>query len=226
MLSIEVSHVKHRGLPRQASKFFRAELALSETTEFGVVAQVVVIKDENPEISRRFKDWLYSKTVISGSETYKAWAWSKLIAMYMFGDRKGISRFQNSCVDPIIRKRNEGGLFPGQADINTLWRTSGRVSRLRRLLLDMFAAKCNLKNALATNNAYYPGFVRGLVNTLYDFKEKRIIHSEEDIWKKRQIYYVNGNDSAIVVDRETLRLVHAHLSNQTPLRILPSTYVF
>ena len=176
------------------------KLAPNETTESGVVAQVVVIKDENPEIFRRFKDWLYSGRVLSGSETYKALAWSELIAMYAFGDRKGISRLQNSCVDAIIRKRNEGGLFPGQADVNTLWRASGQVSRLRRLLLDMFAAECNLKNALATNKAYHPGFLQGLVQALYDLKEKKIIYDEVDFWKKRRNYYVDDDDNPIVVD--------------------------
>ena len=190
----------HRGLLRRASKFFQAELAPSETTESGVFTQVVVIKDENPEIFRRFKDWLYSKRIISGSETYKALAWSELIAMYTFGDRKGISRLQNSCVDAIIRKRDEGGLFPGQADVNTLWRASGQVSRLRRLLLDMFAAECNLKNALATNKVYHPGFLQGLVQTLYDMKEKQTIYDGVDFWNKRRNYYVDDNDNPIVID--------------------------
>ena len=175
-------------------------MALSETAESGVVAQVVVIKDENPDIFRRFKDWLYSGRVVSGSETYKALAWSELIAMYMFGERKGISRLQNSCVDAIMRKRIEGGLFPGQTDVNALWRASGQVSRLRRLLLDMFSADCNLKNALATNKAYHPEFLQGLVQTLYDMKERRTIYDEVDFWKKRRNYYVDDNDNPIVVD--------------------------
>ena len=177
------------------------ELAPCETTEVGVVAQVVVIKDENPEIFRRFKDWLYSGRVISGSETYKALAWSEIIAMYTFGDRKGICRLQNSCVDAIIRKRNEGGLFPGQADVNTPWTTaSGQMSRLRRLLLDTFAAECNLRNALATNRVYHPGFLQGFVQTLYDMIEKQTIYNEVDFWKKRRNYYVDDNDNPIIVD--------------------------
>ena len=190
----------HRGLLRRASKFFRMKLATSETAESGVVAQIVVIKDENPEIFRRFKDLLYSGKIVSGSETYKALAWSELIAMYSFGDRKGIPRLQNSCVDAIIRKRIEGGLFPGQADVNTLWRSPGHVSGLKRLLLDMFAAECNLKNALATNRGYHPGFLQGLVQTLYDMKERQTIYDQADFWKKRKNYYADDNDNPIVVD--------------------------
>ena len=176
------------------------ELAPSETTKSGVVAQVVVIKDEDPKDFRRLKDWLYSRRLISGSETYKALAWTELIAMYTFGDRKGIPRLQNSCVDAIIRKRNEGGLFPGQADVNTLWRSPGQISGLKWLLLDMFAAECNLKNALATNRGYHPGFLQGLVQTLYDMKERQTIYDQVDFWKKRKNYYVDDNDNPIVVD--------------------------
>ena len=172
----------------------------SEITESGVLAQIVVIKDEDPEIFRKFKDWLYSQRLISGSETYKALAWSELIAIYTFGDRKGISRLQNSCVDAIIRKRNEGGLFPGQTDVNTLWRAPGQVSMLKRLLLDMFAAECNLKNALATNRGYHHGFPQGLVRTLYEMKDKQTIYDEVDFWKNRRTYYVDDNDNPIVVD--------------------------
>ena len=118
----------------------------------------------------------------------------------MFGERKGIPRLQNSCVDAIVRKRVEGGLFPSQADVNTLWRVSGQLSRLRRLLLDMFSADCNLKNALATNKAYQPEFLQGLVQTLYVMKEKQTIYHKVDFWKKRQNYYVDDNDNPIVVD--------------------------
>ena len=185
---------------RRVSEFFRKELAPSEKTGSGVVVQVIIIKDENPEIFRRFRDLLYSGKVISGSETYKALAWSDLIAMYMFGDRKGIPRLQNSCVDAVIRKRDEGGLFPGHADVNTLWRASGQGSSLRRLLLDMFAAECNLKNALATNTVYHPGFLQGLVETLYNMKEKRTIYDEVNFWTTRRDYYVADNDNPIVVD--------------------------
>ena len=84
------------------------------------------------------------------------------------------SAFTRRRVDVIMRKRNEEGeLFPGQADVNTLRRVSGQTSRLKRLLLDMAAAECSLKSALATDKVYHPGFPQGLVQTLYDMKGRQ-----------------------------------------------------
>ena len=190
----------HRGILRRASKFFREELALSEITEFGIVTQIVIMKEENPEIFRRFKNWLYSGTMISESETYKSLAWSDVIAVHSFADRRGISRLQNDCIDAVIRKRAEGGLFPGQAAVNALWKAPGRVFRLRKLLLDMFATECDLRNAIANNGSYHPRFLQGLVQSLYEMKEKQTIYDKVDFWKRRQGYYVEDMENPILID--------------------------
>ena len=169
-------------------------------TEFGIVTQVVILKDENPEIFRRFKNWLYSGNIISESETYKSLAWSDVIAMYSFADRRRVPRLQNSCVDAIIRKRQEGGLFPSQAVINALWEAPGRVFRLRRLLLDMFATECDLRNAIANNGSYHPRFLQGLVQSLYEMKEKQTIYDKVDFWKRRRNYYIEDIENPILID--------------------------
>ena len=190
----------HRGLLRRASKFFKEQLSFGETTESGVVAQVVVMKDEEPETFRRFNNWLYSGNIISESETCKSLAWADIIAIYTFADRNGIPRLQNSCVDTVIRKRKEGGLFPGPADVNTLWKAPGQVSRLQRLLVDMFARECNLKDAFARNTSYHLSFLEELVQTLFDMKERQTIYDKVDFWKKRQKnYYVDDNENPILV---------------------------
>ncbi|KAM0800668.1 hypothetical protein BDR22DRAFT_963045 [Usnea florida] len=49
---------------------------------------------------------------------------------------------RSTYVDTIIKKRRQGALFPAQADLNKLWKLTGKVFRLRRLLLDLFAAQC------------------------------------------------------------------------------------
>ena len=190
----------HRGLLRRESKFFRGKLASIEATESELVTQVVVMRDENPDTFRRFKNWLYSGRIISESETYEKLAWSELIAVYTFAERKGCPLLQNRCVDTVIRKKNQGGLFPGQADVNTLWNASGQVFRLQQLLVDMFAAKCNLINALATNRSYHSGFLRRLILALYDMKEEPTKEDEADFWKKGRKYYVYDTENPIQVD--------------------------
>lgn len=197
---METSFGIHRGLLCRASRVFREWLAFSETSEEGLVSQIMVLKHERPDIFCRFKDWLYSGKIISESETCEGLAWSDLIAVYTLAGRMEASRLQNSCVDTAIKKGKEGGFFPAPKDVNALWEAPGRVLKLQRLLLDMFATDCNLGQAMTTNRSYHPNFVRGLVQTLYDMKEKLTVYDKLDFWKKRRNYYVEENDDLIIID--------------------------
>ena len=120
--------------------------------------------------------------------------------LYSFADRTRVPHLQNACIDTAIRKRRDGGLFPGQVDVNALWTCPGNVFQLRRLLLDLFAAECNLGNAMASNRSYHPLFLQGLVRVLHDMKVKKAIYKEVDFWKRRREYYTIGNNNPIVVD--------------------------
>lgn len=158
------------------------------------------MKEEDPEVFRRFKNWLYSDKLISESETYKNLPWEVIIEVYSFAERKGIPRLQNKRVDTVIKKREDGGLFPGQADVNTLWKRTGNFLRFRQLLLDLFATECDLRNATTQNGPYHPQFLQGLVRVLYEMKETRTIYIQVDFWQKRQKYYVDDNQNPIVLD--------------------------
>ena len=191
----------HRGLLCRESKFFREKLAFSETTEGSTVAQVVIVKEEDPEIFNRFKEWLYDKKIFLGSETCKTLAWSTIFAVYVFAERKSIPRLMNACVDTVIKKRRAGGLLPGQEDVNPLWKVSGKVFRLRRLLLDLFTTTgCNLKDAIAKNRSFHAQFLQGLIQNFYDMKKHETIYDEVDYWQKRQKYYVDDSEHPIIVD--------------------------
>ncbi|KAF6227511.1 hypothetical protein HO173_012251 [Letharia columbiana] len=174
----------HRGLLRRASRFFREQLTVDATMEDGVSAQVVFLLEEDVHVFRRFKDWLYSGRIISEAETNKDLTWSDLIAIYEFAERREVPQLQNTCVDTVIRKRREGGLFPGQGDVNTLWKASGQVFRRRRLLLDQFATSCNLKNAIAHNGGYHPKFPR-VVDSLYDNTRTEARHPKNTMNQKK-----------------------------------------
>ncbi|KAL9133647.1 MAG: hypothetical protein Q9175_005177 [Cornicularia normoerica] len=190
----------HREVLRRASSFFKERLPTSETTKSNIVTHSVVIKDEDPDIFRRFVTWLYSRKITLESETYMNTPWQIIIEVYSFAERNGIPHLQNTCVDTVIRKRRDGGLFPGQGDVNRLWECPGNISQLRKLLLDLFATECNLKNAIASNGSYHSRFLQGLVQVLYDMKVKNTIYKEVDFWEKRQNYYVYDNENPIVVD--------------------------
>ncbi|KAF6217517.1 hypothetical protein HO133_006855 [Letharia lupina] len=190
----------HRGLLWRTSSFFKEKLSISETTEGGIAARSIVMKNEDPDVFRRFTTWLYSKTIILESENYKTLPWEVIIQTYSFAERTMIPGLQNTCVDTVIKKRRDGGLFPAQGAVNTLWRYPGKVFRLRRLLLDLFATECNLSNALANNGSYHPRFLQGLVLTLYEMKGKRTMYNPVDFWQKRVNYYVDDNENPIPLD--------------------------
>ena len=190
----------HRGVLRHASKFFNEELANSVMTVNGMIDHVVTISNEDPEIFGRFKNWLYTNSMISEAESHKELAWCTIISTYLFAERNGIPRLQNHCVDVVIRKRQEGGLFPAKEDVNTLWKAKGTVFRLRRLLLHLFATECNLQHAIEDNGSYHKDFLQDLVLILYGITRKQDTNKQVDFWVRRQIYYVDDVENPIILD--------------------------
>ncbi|CAD6592959.1 MAG: hypothetical protein ASARMPREDX12_006620 [Alectoria sarmentosa] len=181
---VEANFGIHRGLLCRASNFFQEKLASVEATEDGACRSYLYHKGRRPR----------------ESETNKNLARSSIINLYIFAERKGIALMMNTCVDTVIRKRKEGGLFPGQADVNTLWKSPGKVFMLRRLLLHIFARECNINQAIAANGSYHPKFLQGLVQILYDMKDKKATYARVDFWGKRQQYYVEDAANPLLLD--------------------------
>ena len=66
--------------------------------------------------------------------------------------------------------------------------------------MDMFAAECNLKLAIAANGSYHAKFLSGLVERLFEMKEKRTVYKQVDFWKRRRVYYVEDDENPILLD--------------------------
>ena len=165
----------------------------------------MLLPDETHHCIRRFGNWLYAGYILSPAhETPKSIPWSSIITMYAFGNRIKAPQLQNHCIDTIIRKRQEGGLFPSKADVNSIWNATppSQFIGLQRLLLEMFAAECNLKHAMiAGNGDYHARFLQGLVETLFEMKEKKgTLNKRIEFWKKRKVYYVEDDENPIAVD--------------------------
>jgi len=197
----------YAGILRRASSFFRSILeqvvvsAGNEdfaTSNDGV--KEIWLRNEDPAIFVRFKDWLYTSRIMTESEKFKDLSWTLLIDLYTFAERRGIPNLQNSCINAIVGKRKSGGSIPGQDIITPLWRNDGQVWPLRRLILHIFAANCNLKTALAQNSAYPQRFLHDLVIVLYERKMEGDKEEEADLWKERTKYYVHKNDNPIALD--------------------------
>lgn len=194
----------HNGVLRRYSAWFKDTLdtALAANRDQGDLCdqpKSVNLADEDPAIFSRFNQWVYTQKLCTDAETPKELLWSTIFDLYTFAERRGIPRLQNACIDVIIRKVKSGGTFPNQEILNPLWKTTGKVSPLRLLLLELFAAKCDLKSSLVRNGGFHHRFLHDLVMILYEMKEGDL-EEDPDFWKRRHKYYVTAPDDPVALD--------------------------
>ena len=197
----------HEGLLQRASSLFKAAIVGGPIPESDIEsscqedgAKALWLRNEDPVIFKRLNDWLYTGRVTTTGEKCKDLSWSLLIDIYIFGERRNIPAFQNTCVNTVIQKCNDGAPFPGQATVNTLWNNQGDVWPLQRLILHLFAAKCDLKAALMKNSGYPQRFLHDLVIILYESKVKPETDVGDDFWAIRKNYHVHKSENPITID--------------------------
>ncbi len=187
----------HEGVLRKISAWFKNTLDAASTANDQ--PKTVDMADEDPAIFKRFNEWVYTQKLCTETEILKELPWSTIFDIYTFAERRGIPKLQNACINVAIRKANNGGPFPSQDVLNPLWKTTGKVSQLRLLLLELFAAKCDLKAALVRNGGFHHRFLHDLVIILYEMKEGDL-EEDPDFWKRRHKYYVNTPDNPVALD--------------------------
>ena len=194
----------HEGVLYQNSAWFKDALDtisanIGGEKELCDTPKAITLADEDPVIFRRFNEWVYTAKLCTATETPKEIPWNTIFNIYTFAERRGIPKLQNACINVIIRKAKNDAPFPSQEMLNPLWKTTGKVSPLRLLLLELFAAKCDLKAALARNGGYHHRFLHDLVIILYEMKEGDL-EEEPDFWKRRHKYYVTTPESPVALD--------------------------
>lgn len=194
----------HEGALRQNSAWFKDALGTISADNEGQgepcdQQKSVNLADEDPAIFRRFDQWIYRQRLYTAAETPKELPWSIIFDTYTFAERLGIPKLQNACIDVIIRKAKHGAPFPSQEMLNPLWRNTGKISPLRLLLLELFAAKCDLKAALARNMGFHHRFLHDLLIILYEMKEGDL-EEEPNLWKMRHKYYVSTPENPVALD--------------------------
>ena len=138
----------HQRLLRQASTFFKNAFDGKIEREEDVdithpdhASKGIALTNEDPKIFKRFNDWLYTHRLCTGDEKAIDLPWSLIVDTYVFAENRGIPRLQNTCIDAVIKKMKNGGLFPSQEIINPIWTTTnGNIYPLWLLLLHQFAA--------------------------------------------------------------------------------------
>ena len=193
----------HEGVLRQISAWFKDTLDKAPATDENGAPfdqpKAIEVADEDPAIFKRFNEWVYTKNLCTEGETTMELPWSTVFDVYTFAERRGIPKLQNACISVVIRKANTGAPFPTQDILNPLWKTTGKVSPLRLLLLELFAAKCDLKAALVRNGGFHHRFLHDLVIILYEMKEGDL-EEDPDFWKRRHKYYVNTPENPVALD--------------------------
>lgn len=161
---------------------------------------VILLTNESPEIFARFNIFLYSGRFLNREEHLADMAWEHVVNVYLFSVRKGITQLHNKCIDAAIIKTNKGGLFPSQDTINSLYNlVDAPASPLRRLMIKLFARRCDLKSAILGNSNYHQTFLNGLVVELYE-TAKGVKAEDLDIWMTRREYYATDFSNPIALE--------------------------
>ncbi|KAL6716155.1 hypothetical protein ACLMJK_005721 [Lecanora helva] len=200
----------HRGLLTKHSTLFSTLLSPHPRTPLSPTLPHISIThesdtltlhlaDQNPTVFARVHQWLYSGKFLSQGEEWKAIPWPHLISVYLFATEYGISRLHNKVIDGSIQKVLTGGLFPSQGTMTALYRLDDKVTPLRKVLVKLFAEKCDLRSAIASNGSYPTRFLNGLVVEMYDM-QKREAEEDVDVWGTRKGWYVFGEENPICVD--------------------------
>lgn len=198
----------HRGLLAKSSDWFKRILdpAWKSEEEDVIISSdgsstVIILAADDDAVFARVHTWLYSNQFFTPNDTYTSVSWRHVIDVYIFAVKKNIHRLQNSCVNAVILKQRRGSLFPGQENIDRLWKSEASgLTSLRRLFIDLFVASCDLKKVIYGNAGFHPSFLSGLVIKFYELKRDGTTKDKVDFWKKKNEYYVHGSDNPIPLD--------------------------
>ena len=72
------------------------------------------LTNEDSKIFNRFNYRLYTHRLCTGDEKAIDLQRSLIVDTYVFAEKRGIPRVQNTYIDAAIKKRKNGGLFPNQ----------------------------------------------------------------------------------------------------------------
>ena len=222
----------YRGKLCHVSPFFRGIYEYNVKPEASTECKVITGKNfkhvsfpsDDPAVFRRFRHWLYEKTILMGSETQKSVLWDVLFDLYLFALRCDIPGLQRPVVDMSIEKFKANANLPRPEHINGLYRNNvqGPQARgFRTLFVDMFVTGGRNLEGLANVNQYNTQFLCSLVKNLArlktaaesdlkDLKPKKGKKSAKDVeepveeaaafGKNAEKYYYRGESDPVVLD--------------------------
>lgn len=143
----ETFHI-HKGLLCYASPVFRAMMQHDwKEKQDGCI----VLKDEDPEVFRRFMHWLYYGTVLDSDETIRTISPQELAHCYFLADRRDIPALQNYLMDLLLHQADTLSYFLSSIQ-PLVWANTSENSPLRKLLVDLMAFAADVPRIFEDEN--------------------------------------------------------------------------
>ena len=192
----------HKGLLCHYSFYFKAAL----TGEFKEASEgIVVLRDEDVDVFKRFNEWLYTRALIgpekdldsdedcyseedldSEEDSNLICQYRMFIRLYIFAEKRGIAALQNAVTDAIIIFFRKPRTVLAQDTIALAWENTSQDSGLHRLLVDICVRKTFIEKAFKTEKqrtALPKDFLIELVLALTKTKDNRKHDIKLDIGK-------------------------------------------
>ncbi|PVH87575.1 hypothetical protein DL98DRAFT_649204 [Cadophora sp. DSE1049] len=147
-----ISFTVHKNVLRETSDFFKAAC---KPEWMKPVDGVIKLPDDDVETVRSMVYWMYADEIgISQSLSKKNafWAnstvcamesyWGHFAKLYVAGDKYGIPRLRNHCIDAVLQRRDEITYIPPGIILYVYQNTSSSNDPLRRLLVMAFKYEC------------------------------------------------------------------------------------
>jgi hypothetical protein len=180
------------------SPYFNAAL----TGKFIEANGVVILDDENPKTFQLFNGWLYTQVIFQDDELDFQNCFNPLLNLYEFGEKRLISTLQNAVIDTMIRVLSNSKTSPGANQIREIWERTTESSKLRKVMIDEFIYRTELKGIFDNKaDSYPPSFWTGMAKEYHEVlggpKEEDVYRLRKfrmfDIWKTRCArYHIHG----------------------------------
>ncbi|CAO1605056.1 hypothetical protein XANCAGTX0491_008591 [Xanthoria calcicola] len=192
----KIFHI-HKGLLCHASPVFRAMMQHNwKEKQDGCI----VLKDEDPEVFRRFMHWLYYGTVLDSDETIRTISPQELAHCYFLADRRDIPALQNYLMDLILHQACTLSYFLRSMQ-PLVWANTPEQSPLRKFLVDLMAFAADVPRIFEDKNRknrYEQCFV---VDVLIRTHKTPKLTGRKDFYERRCDYHVhNANLPACTID--------------------------
>lgn len=159
----------HMSLLCNTSPYFRAAF---KGGFYEGASRTLELPEEDVDVFEHFQLWLYSGSILEKHEQAKDIIWDVLIALWIFGESRGIPELQNTAMDTLIDKTWEMHTLKTHV-LPVIYESTPDKSALRQFHIDWMTHKANLTQWLNVpegpgKDCYPKQFLFDLSMSLYE----------------------------------------------------------